>query len=108
MKRLAAIILLFSSLAFAQPRPELIYIYVPHDRQSRLLLEGERVDSIRGLTFTYNLGHEVITITAESSDSRTFLIYVGKGMKNVHREVLLQPKRKSIANTEFYIPAFTH
>lgn len=107
MKALVGIILLWSSIALAQPRHDLTYINVPHDRESRLVLEGERVDRISGKTFTYNLGREVITIRADSLDAQAFLTYVKKGMKNARKEVTITPKRPSFANTEFIIPSFT-
>ncbi|MFA4830039.1 MAG: hypothetical protein WC855_15000 [Thermodesulfovibrionales bacterium] len=74
---------------------------IPHDKESTLTLEAERVVSVDGDTFTYNLGKEIITITADSFASRRFIKDVKDGRCSAHETVILVPERKSPFNKNF-------
>lgn len=74
---------------------------IPHDKKSTLALEAERVVSVNGDTFTYNLGKEIITITAGSFASRRFIKDIKGGRCSAHETVTLVPERKSPFNKNF-------
>ncbi|MEK6652013.1 MAG: hypothetical protein AABY50_03685 [Nitrospirota bacterium] len=74
---------------------------VPSDKESTLALEAERVVSVNNDTFTYNLGKEIITITAGSFASRRFIKDVKDKRCSAHETVILVPERKSPFNKNF-------
>ena len=74
---------------------------IPHDKESTLALEAGRVVSANNDTFTYNLGKEIITITADSFASRRFIKDVKDGRCSAHETVTLVPERKSPFNQKF-------
>jgi hypothetical protein len=64
-------------------------------------LENRRVQNINGDTFTYNTGSKILTIKADSTNSRLFLKEVQAGRTSAHAKVNLIPQRQSPFNTEF-------
>ncbi|KAF0144073.1 MAG: hypothetical protein FD156_2117 [Nitrospirae bacterium] len=74
---------------------------IPHDKESTIILEAERVVSVNGDTFTYSLGKEIITITADSFASLRFIKDVKDKRCSAHETVILVPERKSPFNKNF-------
>lgn len=74
---------------------------VPRDRSSQLTLEARRVVSAQGDTFGYDLGREVITITAAGEKAWIFLDAATNGWCTAEQAVTLVPERKSETNDRF-------
>jgi len=66
-----------------------------------LRLENRRVQNINGNSFTYNTGKKVITIKADSPQSRQFIKDVKDGRKSASATVTLTPQRQSPFNREY-------
>ncbi|MHB9156275.1 MAG: hypothetical protein ACYC5N_11425 [Endomicrobiales bacterium] len=106
MRRILLIpILLLPAGAYAQELPcarqAVPFVTVSHDRESTLALEARRVVSVTGAAFTYNLGKETITVTADSFASSRFLKDVSAGRCSAQETVRLVPERKSPFNSRF-------
>jgi len=76
-------------------------ISVTADKQSTIKLENRRVQSINGDSFTYNTGKKVITIKADSLQSRQFIKDVKDGRKSAVATVTLTPQRQSPFNAQY-------
>jgi adenylylsulfate kinase-like enzyme len=74
---------------------------VPHDRESPVTLEAQRVRSIDGDTIRYDLGREVVTIEADSGAASRFIREVAQGRCSARADVSLVPVRKSPFNDRF-------
>lgn len=102
---LILIMVLFVSPAFASEKScyskTVPFQSVNHDKESVINLEARRVISINNNSFTYNLGKETITITADSFASQRFINSVKEGRCSAHETVKLVPERKSSFNTKF-------
>ncbi len=106
MRRILIIpILLLPTGAYAQELPcarqAVPFVTVFHDRESTLALEARRVVSAAGAAFTYNLGGETITVTADSFASSRFLQAAAAGRCSATETVRLVPERKSPFNARF-------
>ncbi len=106
MRRLVIILVMLSTgAAIAADLPcahnAVSFQSVPHDAESVITLEAQRVRKIDGEVCTYDLGKETITITADSFAASRFLKDVGAGRCSARETVRLMPDRKSPLNSRF-------
>lgn len=100
---------LFSSTALAAELPcytkSVHFQSVPHDKESSITLEANRVKSIEYKSnrayMTYDLGKETITITTDSFAAERFIKDTKNGRCGASQKVNLIPDRRSPHNQKF-------
>jgi hypothetical protein len=74
---------------------------VPRETRFTITLESRRVKAVEGIVMLYDLGKEMITISADSFASRSFLKEVQKNRCFAQEPVALVPDRKNPSGAQY-------